>query len=201
MALIAQDGVSHIVVVGGLHVVEQDHVFQLHGIAHHAVGPHQGRAPDKRTVAHLSLRPNDAGRPQIGCGEHHRRFMHPDLGGGLVIFLRRQRSPQGQDQLLDPVQGLPGVLKSRQILPCQGVGEVQKFLCFQFHIQTFLSSPDHVPDVSIIPHRTPRIQGPREGRLFSERRKIFSFPLEFWPHLCYRHTRTNVLFPKKEGGP
>ena len=126
MALVAQDGVAHIVVVGGLDVVEEDNVFQLHRVAHHTVGSHQGGAPDKGTVAHLGFGADDAGGAQVGGGGHHGGFVDPDVLLGLAVLLRGELAAQGEDQILDAVQGLPGVLKLPEIIPGQGVGQIQQ---------------------------------------------------------------------------
>ena len=61
VALVAQNGVAHVVVVGGLNFIEENGILQLCRVAYHAVGAHQSGAPDKGTVAYLGLRPDDAG--------------------------------------------------------------------------------------------------------------------------------------------
>ena len=126
VALVAQDGVSHIVVVGRLDAVKEDDVLQLHRVAHHAVGPHKRGAPDKGAVAHLGLRSDDAGRAQVGGGGHHSGFVDPDVLLGLAVLLRGEAAAQGENQLLDAVQGLPGVLELAEVLPRHGVGQIEQ---------------------------------------------------------------------------
>lgn len=126
VALVAQDGVAHIVVVRGLDVVEEDHVFQLHRIAHYTVGSHQSGTPDEGAVAYLGLRTDDAGCAQVGGGGHHGGFVDPDVLLGLAVLLSGELAAQGEDQVLDAVQGLPGVLKLPEIIPRQGVGQIEQ---------------------------------------------------------------------------
>ena len=79
----AQDGVPHVVVMGGLDVVKEDHVLQLHGVAHHGLLAHDGAAPDEGAVADLRLVVDDAGAADVGGGEHLGVLGDPHvLGGG-----------------------------------------------------------------------------------------------------------------------
>ena len=126
MALVAQDGVAHIVIVGGLDVIKENDVLQLHRVAHHAVGAHQSRAPDKGAVTHLSLRPDDAGCAQIGGRRYNGGLVDPDVLLGLAVLLRGELAAQGEDQLLDAVQGLPGILKLAEVFPRHGVGQIEQ---------------------------------------------------------------------------
>jgi hypothetical protein len=49
----------------------------------------------------------------------------PDAGGYLVIFLLGKGRPQGQEERLDPVQGLPRVLELGEIVSREGVRQVK----------------------------------------------------------------------------
>ena len=124
MGLIAQDGIAYVVIVGGLHAVKEDDVFQFHGVAHHAPGAHQGAAPDEGAVAHLRLRADDAGAAQVGSGGHGGGFMHPDLGGNLVVPL--QSGAYGEDEVLYAYQGLPGIGELGKIVLGDGVIQVKQ---------------------------------------------------------------------------
>ena len=126
VALVAQDGVAHIVVVGGLNFVEENGVLQLCRVAYHAVGAHQSGAPDKGTVAYLGLGSDDAGCAQIGGRRYNGGLMDPDVLPGLAVLLRGELATQGEDQLLDTVQSLPGVLKLAEVLPRHGVGQIEQ---------------------------------------------------------------------------
>ncbi len=55
VGFVAKDGIPHIVIMRHLYIVEQDHVFQLRGVAHHAVIANQRAAADEGTGAHLRL--------------------------------------------------------------------------------------------------------------------------------------------------
>ena len=83
--LVAQDAVADVVVVGSLDIVEENYVFQLHGVANNAVGTYQGAAPDEGTVAHLGAGADDAGSPQIGRGSHDGGIVYPNRGGNLRV--------------------------------------------------------------------------------------------------------------------
>ena len=126
MALEAQDGVPHVVIMRGLHTVKEDDVFQLHGVAHYTARSHQGGAPDEGAVPDLRLRANNAGRAQEGRGSDRGGLVDPNVGGPLLVLRRVQGGAKLQNQLLDAVQSLPGVLELGQVVPRQGVGEVQQ---------------------------------------------------------------------------
>ena len=87
VGLVAQNAVAHVIEVGNLDVIEQDRVFQLYGIADHAVFAHQGGAADEGAVAHLGPRADDAGRAQEGGRGDRGGFMYPDGGRYLRIVL------------------------------------------------------------------------------------------------------------------
>ena len=42
MAVITQDAVSHVIVMRGLDMIEQDYVFKLYGISHYTIGAYKG---------------------------------------------------------------------------------------------------------------------------------------------------------------
>lgn len=144
VALVTQDGVAHVVVVGGLNFIKENGVLQLRRVAHHTVSAHQSGAPDKGAVAHLGLRPDDAGCAQIGSGRYNGGLVDPDMLPGLAVLLRGELAAQGENQLLDAVQGLPGVLKLAEVLPRHGVGQIEQLgnrdvhrygtSHFQFHV-------------------------------------------------------------------
>ena len=110
MGLKAQDGVAHIIVMGDLDLIEQDHVFKFCGVSHHSALTHQGIAPQEGTVAHLRIFPDDDIFSQIGTFKNPGRFMDPDSLTAFFIFAFRQTVPQLQDKIPDPGKGLPGVL-------------------------------------------------------------------------------------------
>ena len=107
-------------------MVKENDIFQLHGVAHHAVGAHQSTAPDEGAVAHLGVGADDAGSAQIGRGENLGGFVNPDLRLPLLILLRIQVGAKGQDQLLDTLQCLPGIGELAQIICGNGVVKIIK---------------------------------------------------------------------------
>ena len=131
MGLIAKDRVTHVIIVGGLHIVKEHHVLQLHGVAHHGVLAHDGAAPDEGAVAHLGPMIDDAGGAQIGGGENLGVLGHPDTLAGLVILRRVQACAQLQNEGLDLIQHLPGVGLAFKQLPGDGFLQIEKvFDCY-----------------------------------------------------------------------
>ena len=124
VGLIAQNGVAYIIIMGHLHVVEEDHVLQLGGVAHHAVVAHQGAAPDEGALAHLGAVADDAGAVDIGGGEDGGVLGDPHVGGGVVILRLAEGGAQGQDQVGDAGERLPGIGELLQIFACRRVGQV-----------------------------------------------------------------------------
>ena len=70
VGLVAQNAVTHVIVVGHLHIVEQNYIFQFRRVTHHAVFSDEGRAPDVSAVAHFRTRPHNAGAADEGGGSH-----------------------------------------------------------------------------------------------------------------------------------
>ena len=52
---------EHIIIVGHLHTIEQHHIFQFRGIAHHRLFSDNGIAADERTVTHFRFLVDDGG--------------------------------------------------------------------------------------------------------------------------------------------
>ena len=111
MGFIAKDTVSHIVVMGHLHLIEENHVFQLCGIADHRSLSHDGAAPDKGTVAHLGFLIDDERAIQAGRGSHFRAFRNPDVSPPFLITVFRKAVSQLDDKILDLRQNLPGIFR------------------------------------------------------------------------------------------
>ena len=130
VGLVAQNAVAHIVEVGDLNVVKEDDVLQLHGVAHHAVFAHQCGAPDEGAVADLGVRADDAGGTEIGGGEDRGGLVDPD-GGGDFREVLAQSGAEREDQLLNALEGLPGVFVARQIIGGDGVSQIVKVTGFE----------------------------------------------------------------------
>ncbi len=71
---------------------------------------HKSAATDEGAVAHLRTASNDAGAAKIGGGSHLGSIMYPHLGADLEI-IRAQLAAKLHNQLLDALQGFPGVGK------------------------------------------------------------------------------------------
>ena len=153
MGTVAQNAVAHIVVMRRLHPVKENHVFQFHGVAHHAVCAHQRGTPDKRAVAHFRLRTDDARPVQGRGGGDDGAPMRPD-GGEPFYILLSQRGSQREKKRPQSVQRLPGIAELSQKVPRQGVGQVKKRLyrdklCHCPLVPSFsMDSPDDFPGIS-----------------------------------------------------
>ena len=108
MAVVSEDGITNIIIMRRLYVIEQDHVFQLDRIADDTVRTDQCGAPDEGAVAHFRFRTDNAGSAEIGRRENSGRLMDPDMLGDLFIAVVQCRT-ELQDKILDPLQCFPGV--------------------------------------------------------------------------------------------
>jgi len=108
MRPVAKNGIAHIVIVGNLYPVKEDHVFQLRGVSHHGSCPHQGVPPDESAVADLCSGADDARAGDAGCGRNLRVLRNPDFLRRMVIDCRIQRRPQCPEEAANLRQGFPG---------------------------------------------------------------------------------------------
>ena len=76
-------------------VVEQDHIFQLAGIADDGVFAHDRIAAHEGTLAQLRAMVNDAGAGDIGAVKNLGIARDPDILAALLIDLRVKRRSQG----------------------------------------------------------------------------------------------------------
>ena len=121
MGFVSQNTVAHIVVVGYLHIVKQNYVFQFYGVADHAVLTNQGRATDEGTVAYFGICTDDARRSQVSGRRDDGGFMYPYIGLNLIVIFA-QLAAKGENQGFDPPQCLPRQIKVRQVGSCHRVG-------------------------------------------------------------------------------
>ena len=89
MALIAKNGVTYVVVMRHLHIVEQNDVLQLHRITDNAVCAYECGTSYKSTVTNLRLRADDTWCTEIRAREYLRRLMHPDALCALFVLIDR----------------------------------------------------------------------------------------------------------------
>ena len=87
MALVTKNRVAYVVVMWHLHVIEQNDVLQFYRVADNTVRTYKRRASNKRTVAHLSLRADNARCSQISAREYLRRLVHPDALCALFVLV------------------------------------------------------------------------------------------------------------------
>ncbi len=114
MGFIAQNAVPHIVVMGHLHFVEQDNVFQLRGIAYHGPFSHDGIAAHKRTVADFSILVYDKRPVQAGRGGYFGAFGNPDMLSPFLINFFRKALAQADDKIMDFRKRFPWIGQSLQ---------------------------------------------------------------------------------------
>ena len=60
MAVVSEDGVTYIIVVRGLNMIEKDNVLELDRVAYNTVSSDQSRSSDKSTVSDFCVRSDDA---------------------------------------------------------------------------------------------------------------------------------------------
>ena len=133
MRLVAEDAVAHVVIMRGLDVVEEDDVFQLHGVADDGVLADDGAAADKGTVADLRAVVDNAGSAEPGGGENLRILRHPHAFTGLVIFFGVKRGAEFENECLDLVQHLPGIGLALEELFGDRFVQIEEILDF-YHI-------------------------------------------------------------------
>ncbi len=141
MGLESQDAVSHIVVMGHLHLVEQHHILQFRGIPYHRSFSNDGIAPDKGTVPDFRLLVNDKGTVQAGCRRYFGIPGNPDRFPPFLIDLLWQGLPQGYDIIMDPGKYLPGIRNFLKQSGCKGLTQsIQVFYPNGIHLH-FTSFP------------------------------------------------------------
>ena len=99
MGLVAEDGITDIVEMRRLDVVEQDHVFQLAGIADDGVFAHDGIAAHEGALAQLRAVVDDAGAGDIGAVKDLGIARDPDVFAALLILVRRERRAELKNEV------------------------------------------------------------------------------------------------------
>jgi hypothetical protein len=131
VGLVAQNAVAYIIIMRNLDVVEEDHILQFHRVTDHTVFSHQGAAPDEGTVADFRIGTDDAGGTQKCGGGDCCGLMYPDGGADFgVIF--SQTGTKGQNQILNSLQRLPGIVKAGKVVACQRMGQIVK-IAYMIH--------------------------------------------------------------------
>jgi len=125
VGLIAQNAVAHIIEVGNLYIVKQNHIFQFHRVAYYTVFAHKSAAADIGTVPDFRIGSNDTGCAQICAGSHGSRFVYPDSGLDFFVFISQSRT-ELQNQILNALQSLPGIVKSGEIVSGEGTVQIIK---------------------------------------------------------------------------
>ena len=69
---------------------------------------------------------NDAGGAKVGSGCNYGSFMNPNLWGSLGVIVA-QGASEIDDQILDPGEGLPGILKRGKVASRNGVVQIVQF--------------------------------------------------------------------------
>ena len=107
MSLVAENGITDVVEVRRLDVVEQDDVFQLAGVADDGVFADDGIAADKCALAQLRTVVDDAGACNIGAVKDLGIARDPDVLAALLILVRRKRGAELKNEISDVRQRLP----------------------------------------------------------------------------------------------
>ena len=80
-------------------------------------------------MAHLSGFADDAGCAQISGGSDRCGFVYPDLRGDFDI-IRSEGGAQGENELFDAFEGLPGISKAFQPFARQGMRKIKEVAGF-----------------------------------------------------------------------
>ena len=130
MRLISQNGIADIVVMRSLYVIEEYHVFELHGVADNAVSAYERTAADECAVAYLGAVIYDAGSPYIGGGEDLCVLRNPDILARMIEFVLREGFPNGKNGIRDSGKRLPGIFTGGEQLACTGLGKIKQIVGF-----------------------------------------------------------------------
>lgn len=128
MGLIAEDGITDVVEVRRLDVVEQDDVFQLTGVADDGVFADDGIAADKRALAQLRTVVDDAGAGNIGAVKDLGIARDPDVLAALLILVRRKRGAELKNEIPDVRQRLPRIGLARKQRRCDRFAQIEQVL-------------------------------------------------------------------------
>ena len=86
MGIISQYGVSHIIIMRDLYMIEQYYVFKLRGISYYAVLSYECRTSYECTMPYLGAGSYDAGAIDISRRQDLCSLMDPDILLWMIIF-------------------------------------------------------------------------------------------------------------------
>ena len=116
-----------------LDVVEQDHIFQLAGIADDGVFAHDRIAAHEGTLAQLRAMVNDAGAGDIGAVKNLGIARDPDILAALLVFLRRERRAELKNKVSDLRQRFPRIGLARKQRGRDRLAQVEQVL-YRHHV-------------------------------------------------------------------
>jgi hypothetical protein len=128
VCLVAQDRVTNIVIMWGLHVVKENNILKLAGVADNCLFANYGAAADKCAVANLSLMVNDAGATDIGRGKHSGILGYPHALIGIIKLISGKSGAQFKNKGLDFVQNFPRVSLTLEKRGGDTMAEIQQIL-------------------------------------------------------------------------
>ena len=126
MGLVAENAVTHIIVVGSLYVVKEYYVLQFNGVAHNTVLADESAPSYESTVAHLCTCSDNAGSPQISCGENLCGLMYPYVLGGIIILIGTESLSQLDYKAADALESFPRICEPAEIILCSCMREIVK---------------------------------------------------------------------------
>lgn len=94
MRLKAQNAVPDIIIMRNLHLVKQDHIFQLCGISYYCAFSNNGVSTDKCAVSDLCLIIYDGRSANICCRRDRCRIRYPYIFLDLCILICGKRCSQ-----------------------------------------------------------------------------------------------------------
>ena len=128
MRLKTEYGVSHVVVVRRLNVIEEHYIFQFTRVPYHSVFADDGTAADERAVPDFGPVVNDAGCADIGRRKDLGILRNPDALRRMLKLILRQSFAQLQNKRLDFVQNFPRIRLSLKEFCGNRFAEIQQFV-------------------------------------------------------------------------
>ena len=101
MCLVSKNGITDVIVMRNLYFVEQDHIFQLGGVADNGSFTYDRIAADECTVAYFCFFSDDRRSVDVGCLEYGCGFGDPYVFADLIVFICRKGLSEFFDEAAD----------------------------------------------------------------------------------------------------
>ena len=137
--LVAQHGIADVVIMRGLHLVKEDTVFQLAGVANHRAIADEHIPADERAGAHLGFFTDDARAGDAGRRRNRRGFGDPHILSRVIVIVQIQPLTDGQHRFADFRECFPRIFARGKHLCRAGMRQVKQIADFnRVHIKPTL---------------------------------------------------------------